>query len=210
MDEKWILRKEELNRLINIDKISYEEIGRMYNCSGTNIKRVAKLLEIPLPIKNLVNSKRIPANKDTGKRHYCLNCGKEFKHKHNSYNKYCSVQCAAEAKAKECYKSVVDGDSSIMRGDYSVTRNVYKFIIEEQHHRCAICGMLDNWQKKPLKFIVDHIDGDASNNTRKNLRCICPNCDSQLPTYKNKGGRKSSRTYRLVRKQDRDSLKKPH
>lgn len=38
---------------------------------------------------------------------------------------------------------------------------------------------------KPLVFIVDHIDGKASNNRRDNLRCICPNCDSQLDTYKN-------------------------
>ena len=33
---------------------------------------------------------------------------------------------------------------------------------------------------------VDHIDGNASNNRRDNLRCICPNCDSQLDTYKSK------------------------
>lgn len=30
------------------------------------------------------------------------------------------------------------------------------------------------------------IDGNASNNRRDNLRCICPNCDSQLDTYKSK------------------------
>lgn len=45
---------------------------------------------------------------------------------------------------------------------------------------------------KPLVFIVDHIDGKASNNRRDNLRCIYPNCDSQLDTYKNKN---SDRVY---------------
>ena len=38
------------------------------------------------------------------------------------------------------------------------------------------------WNGKPLVFILDHI----SHNERSNLRCICPNCDSQLDTYKSK------------------------
>ena len=32
--------------------------------------------------------------------------------------------------------------------------------------------------------IIDHIDGDASNNMPDNFRLVCPNCDSQLPTFK--------------------------
>lgn len=37
-----------------------------------------------------------------------------------------------------------------------------------------------------LEFVLDHIDGDATNNARENLRMVCPNCDSQLPTFKSK------------------------
>lgn len=36
----------------------------------------------------------------------------------------------------------------------------------------------------PLGFVLDHVDGDSGNNTRPNLRLVCPNCDSQLPTFK--------------------------
>ena len=46
-------------------------------------------------------------------------------------------------------------------------------------------------------FVLDHIDGNSENNWRSNLRLVCPNCDSQLPTYKakNKGsGRHVRRT----------------
>ena len=80
-----------------------------------------------------------------------------------------------------------------MRGNYSPSC-FKKDIIEEQNNVCAICGCSQEHNGKPLVFVLDHIDGDASNNRRENLRCICPNCDSQLDTYKSKN-KKSSRNY---------------
>ena len=85
-------------------------------------------------------------------------------------------------------------------GRFEGTKNLlnvsYKspIIIEEQNNVCAICGCEQIHNGKPLVFVLDHIDGDASNNRRENLRCICPNCDSQLDTYKSKN-KKSSRNY---------------
>ena len=61
-----------------------------------------------------------------------------------------------------------------------------KDILKEQDGKCDICKIEDNWNNKKLVFVLDHIDGDASNNKRDNLRCVCPNCDSQLDTYKSK------------------------
>jgi len=49
-----------------------------------------------------------------------------------------------------------------------------------------MCGGADEWQGRPLVLVLDHVDGDADNNHRINLRMVCPNCDSQLPTYKNR------------------------
>ena len=62
-----------------------------------------------------------------------------------------------------------------------------------------MCDQTSEWNNKPLVMILDHIDGDASHNTRDNLRCVCPNCDSQLDTYKSKN-KNSTRNYRYPQK----------
>lgn len=74
---------------------------------------------------------------------------------------------------------------------------IKRYILNKQNYKCAICGNPNNWMGKDLTLVLDHIDGNASNNTEDNLRCICPNCDSQLDTYKskNKNSARSNRNY---------------
>ena len=54
-----------------------------------------------------------------------------------------------------------------------------------------------------LNFVLDHIDGDASNSSKDNLRLVCPNCDSQLDTFKcrNKGNGRAYRRERYAKGQ---------
>lgn len=47
-------------------------------------------------------------------------------------------------------------------------------------------------------MVIDHINGDATDNRRENLRLLCPNCDSQLPTFKSRN-RGFGRHYRSQR-----------
>lgn len=61
-----------------------------------------------------------------------------------------------------------------------------------------LCGLDgNNWNQKPITLIVDHIDGDAYNYKVENIRLVCPNCDSQLSTYK---GRNKGRKYFVTQK----------
>lgn len=196
---EWESKKDELERLINVEHVSYEEIGRRYKVTGQTIKKVAKKLRIHLPERRKINPKE-HFNKGVKKEKkiICQNCGKEFEIKNGYRGKFCSKECQQEKKHKEGYKLILDGDKRIMRGNYS-PKNFKKDILTEQNSKCAICGSEQTHNGKPLVFILDHIDGNAANNKRENLRCICPNCDSQLDTYKSKNKNGARSYYRYHR-----------
>lgn len=196
MKSKWESEKENLEQFILVEKLSYEEIGRRYGCTGSNIKKVALRLGIELPIRCMGNVGREPINKKSYKTVTCINCGKDFVKYPESSGKYCCTQCQLDYQHKQQYQKILNGDPSIMRANY-VPKAFKSDIIAEQNGLCAICKCPQEHNGKPLVFILDHIDGHASNNKRDNLRCICPNCDSQLDTYKskNKNGERSYYRY---------------
>lgn len=72
---------------------------------------------------------------------------------------------------------------------------VRRYLEVKQNNCCAICGIEAFWNGRPISLVLDHIDGDASNNWENNLRLVCPNCDSQLPTFKSRN-KNSARAHR--------------
>lgn len=56
--------------------------------------------------------------------------------------------------------------------------------------KCQICGQEPFWNGKPMVLVLDHINGINNDNRLENLRMLCPNCNSQEPTFCNKGKRK--------------------
>lgn len=64
-----------------------------------------------------------------------------------------------------------------------------RFLITERGHRCESCK-LEEWLGTPITLEIDHIDGNRRNNTKENLRLVCPNCHSKSPTWRRKKTKK--------------------
>ena len=67
-------------------------------------------------------------------------------------------------------------------------------ILIEQNQKCEICNGEQIHNGKPLTFQMDHVNGDRSDNSRKNLRMICPNCHTQTPNWGSKNVSAESRS----------------
>ena len=90
-----------------------------------------------------------------------------------------TVKFAKRTTVKRCPGNIFVKDST---ADQKVLVRWYKEG-EYSPYECAICGMPPEWNGKPLTLRLDHISGDNKDDRLENLRWVCPNCDSQLPTY---------------------------
>lgn len=67
--------------------------------------------------------------------------------------------------------------------DQIKSRSVLKsHLILERGHRCEICQN-EEWMGQKIPITIDHVDGNSDNNSKVNLRLLCPNCHAQTPTF---------------------------
>lgn len=80
-------------------------------------------------------------------------------------------------------------DEVLFTENCSIGRHMIKARIIKHNlipYICSICGQEPYWNGKPMVLILDHINGINNDNRLENLRFVCSNCDSQLPTYKSR------------------------
>lgn len=81
-------------------------------------------------------------------------------------------------------------DNKVATRSYRLSRRLRSEGLME--NKCYICNIIE-YNKLPIVFELDHIDGNRNNNNLSNLRMLCPNCHSQTSTYKGKNKGKYDR-----------------
>jgi hypothetical protein len=176
--------KSELEDLIFNKKLSYREIGRVYGVSDTYIKKICGKLGISLKVRSKFPDGWSPHNKGKVRKEICINCNVEFVAAYDNA-KYCSSVCNGEHVKNKKLEHYLNNQLEYCNAKHGL-RFLKPHILKDQKNCCDICGIKNEWNGKPIVFVLDHIDGNASNNKRENLRLVCPNCDSQLDTFKSK------------------------
>ena len=79
---------------------------------------------------------------------------------------------------------------------YNIThlkRRLYDEGLKER--KCEKCGQNEIWNSEKMSLILDHINGENTDNRIENLRIVCPNCNATLSTHggKNRKLNKSKR-----------------
>lgn len=117
-------------------------------------------------------------NKSKIKYKTCPNCNNLFNSHNFKKGIYCSVNCT------QLHHQMLM-DKKIENGYIPRPYVLRKYLIRKRGNKCSMCG-ITKWLELPLVVIMDHINGNPYDNSLNNLRLICSNCDTTLPTYKSK------------------------
>lgn len=82
------------------------------------------------------------------------------------------------AKDVLCYRKVGAGKATVRR-HYAKWREARGIPVRCDNSRCMFFSQPLIWNGKLLKPILDHANGNNTDNRPANLRFLCPNCDSQ-------------------------------
>ena len=125
-------------------------------------------------------------------RNKCKNCGLECSYPSGIY---CSSKCKSEYEYDKFIQNWLEGNTSGMRNDGSVSGYIRKYMLKKNGSKCQKCG----WNEispftgnSPLH--IHHIDGNSDNCSENNLMVLCPNCHSLTENFGSRNKNNSTRS----------------
>lgn len=176
--EAKTLRKEISCKECNTKFLGNEE--RLFcskNCSATHNNRIVKRKS----------------------RNLCKNCGKECTKR---LSLYCDNTCQQEFRYNKFVEDWLSGkDDGVRSNGIATCKMIKKYLIRTFGDKCSKCGWNEVHEitgKVPVQ--LDHKDGNSENNSRDNIRLLCPSCHSLTPTFGNlnRGKGRKNRRYAAV------------
>lgn len=185
------MTKEELEKMIFHDKMSYVAIGKKYGVTGAAIKKRALKMGIVLPHKRAINPKEIFSHPREHHFAVCPICGKSFRKTEKEKRITCSIQCAGVYRSQKCKeKNAIllergkwDGveRKNMWKPMFYVKSNGYLWAKCPNHPNCFKNGyvlahriVIENYLGRILRNneFVHHKDGNKTNNNISNLEVM--------------------------------------
>lgn len=175
--------KEDLENLLLVKKLSYEEVGRLYGVTGNAIKKAAKRRNIPLIARRSINPSEIEYKSSIKINKICKYCGKLLD---CTYKEFCSFKCLKLNRRDNYIKRWINGKEVGFYNNNGKDMNSYlrSYLLEEANYRCQKCGWGEiNPFTEKIPLQIHHIDGNCINNSKDNLIVLCPNYHSLTENY---------------------------
>ncbi len=130
----------------------------------------------------------------------CTNCKNVLTSRHSF--KYCSNICQKDYQYKIFIESWKNGKCNGVIGNtsLSISRHIKKYLLDKNNYKCEKCSW-SGFNKFSNKSVleINHIEGNAPNNSETNLELLCPNCHSLTNNFRNLNKGKG-RTHRSTKK----------
>lgn len=113
---------------------------------------------------------------------HCFSCKKYIGRQEKNY---CNRECYFKDIFMLKFLSWYYGEK------FKEVKTIKEFLITIYGYKCSKCG-INKHNGKHIVLQLEHINGNALDNTKENVCLLCPNCHSQTPTYsgRNKGNGK--------------------
>lgn len=123
----------------------------------------------------------------------CLNCDSELE---SRKKRYCNSSCQQAFFLQKNINDWLEGKAS--GGDINgELKPMYRrYLVNVAGNECTECGWSEvNPTSGQVTLTVDHVDGDARNNSIDNLKVLCYNCHTLTPTFNHLNRGKGTRKF---------------